>query len=74
MKLEDSAKYQTQLNRILTSVNHFIQPSSDIETFNTCAIPLWYQYVIDISILLSSKEEEAINHEALFERIHRDLG
>ena len=74
LELEGSARYQTQLDRILASVNHFIQPSSDVETFNTCAIPPWYQHGVDVSVSLSSKEEEAINHEALFERIHRDPG
>ena len=74
LELEGSARYQTQLDRILASVNHFIQPSSDVETFNTCAIPPWYQHGVDVSVSLSSKEEEAINHEALFERIRRDPG
>ena len=72
LEIEGSVKYQTQLDRILASLNHFLQPSSKVETFNACAIPPWYQHSINISVSSSSKEEEAEQHEALFERICKD--
>jgi len=71
---DKSTRYQTRLDRILASINQFIQPTDNVETFNACDIPPWNTHDIDITVSSESKEEEAGSHEALFERIYRDPG
>jgi len=71
---DKSTRYQTRLDRILASINQFIQPTDNVETFNACDIPPWNTHDIDITVSSASMEEEAGSHEALFERIYRDPG
>ena len=55
-------RYTTRLDRILASINEYIEPPSLIENIDTTAHPPWYQNTLDIHINPASKEDAAAAH------------